>query len=36
VYRNLSQVNYFVQARPTSPLALISTQSCCQVAAGGH
>ena len=30
VYRNLSDVNYFAQSRPVSPLALISTQSCCR------
>ena len=30
VYRNLSEVNYFAQSRPVSPLALISTQSCCR------
>jgi penicillin-binding protein 2 len=30
VYRNLSSVNYFAQTRPISPIALISTQSCCR------
>ena len=30
VYKNLSEVNYFASARPVSPLALISTQSCCR------
>ena len=29
VYKNLSVENYFAQARPASPVALISTQSCC-------
>jgi cell division protein FtsI/penicillin-binding protein 2 len=29
VYKNLSTENYFAQAHPTSPLALISNQSCC-------
>lgn len=29
VYRNLAQENYFAQAKPISPAALISTQSCC-------
>jgi penicillin-binding protein 2 len=31
VYKNLAQDNYFAQARPISPVALISTQSCCAV-----
>lgn len=30
VYRNLSEVNYFANSRPVSPLALISTQNCCR------
>jgi len=30
VYKNLAEVNYFANARPVSPLALISTQSCCR------
>ena len=30
VYRNLSGENYFTQARGISPVALISTQSCCR------
>lgn len=30
VYKNLSQENYFAQARPISPTALVSTQSCCR------
>jgi hypothetical protein len=30
VYKNLSEENYFAQARPASPLAIISTQSCCR------
>jgi penicillin-binding protein 2 len=30
VYRNLSSGNYFAQARPMAPLAIISTQSCCR------
>jgi cell division protein FtsI/penicillin-binding protein 2 len=30
VYRNLSGENYFAQTRPISPIALISTQSCCR------
>ena len=29
VYKNLSQENYFAQSRPATPIALISTQSCC-------
>ncbi|HEX4595609.1 MAG TPA: penicillin-binding transpeptidase domain-containing protein [Bryobacteraceae bacterium] len=29
VYRNLSVDNYFAQAHPTSPVALVSNQSCC-------
>jgi cell division protein FtsI/penicillin-binding protein 2 len=29
VYKNLSVQNYFAQSRPVSPVALISTQSCC-------
>jgi penicillin-binding protein 2 len=29
VYKNLSTENYFAQTKPTSPLALISNQSCC-------
>jgi len=29
VYKNLSTENYFAQAKPASPLALISNQSCC-------
>ncbi len=29
VYRNLSQQNYFAQARRISPAALVSTQACC-------
>ena len=29
VYKNLSTENYFAQAHSTSPLALISNQSCC-------
>ena len=29
VYKNLSNENYFAQTKPTSPLALISHQSCC-------
>jgi len=29
VYRNLSAQNYFAQARPISPNALVSTQACC-------
>jgi penicillin-binding protein 2 len=29
VYRNLSNANYFAQTKPSSPLALISNQSCC-------
>ncbi len=29
VYKNLSVENYFAQSRQTSPLALISNQSCC-------
>jgi len=29
VYKTLSTENYFAQAKPTSPLALISNQSCC-------
>ncbi|MBL8177427.1 MAG: penicillin-binding protein [Bryobacterales bacterium] len=29
VYRNLSSQDYFAQARPTSPSALVSTQACC-------
>jgi penicillin-binding protein 2 len=29
VYKNLSMDNYFAQARPGSPLALVSTQACC-------
>lgn len=30
VYRNLSGQNFFSQARPYSPVALVSTQSCCR------
>ena len=30
VYRNLSSESYFTQARGISPVALISTQSCCR------
>lgn len=30
VYRNLATENYFAQARPSAPLAIISTQSCCR------
>lgn len=30
VYRNLSDGNYFGESRPLSPLALVSTQSCCR------
>jgi hypothetical protein len=30
VYRNLSSENYFSQTRGISPVALISTQSCCR------
>jgi penicillin-binding protein 2 len=30
VYRNLSGENYFTQSRGISPVALISTQSCCR------
>jgi len=30
VYRNLSSDNYFTQTRGISPVALISTQSCCR------
>jgi hypothetical protein len=30
VYRNLSGENYFTQTRGISPVALISTQSCCR------
>jgi penicillin-binding protein 2 len=30
VYKNLSEENYFAQVRPASPLAIISTQSCCR------
>jgi cell division protein FtsI/penicillin-binding protein 2 len=30
VYRNLTAENYFLQARQSSPLAIISTQSCCR------
>ena len=30
VYRNLATENYFAQARPAAPLAIISTQSCCR------
>jgi hypothetical protein len=30
VYRNLSGENYFSQTRSISPVALISTQSCCR------
>jgi penicillin-binding protein 2 len=29
VYRNLSAQNYFAQARPISPNALVTTQNCC-------
>ncbi len=29
VYKNLSVENYFAQSHTTSPLALVSTQSCC-------
>ena len=29
VYKNLAADNYFAQAHPASPLALISSQSCC-------
>jgi cell division protein FtsI/penicillin-binding protein 2 len=29
VYRNLSQQNYFAQARQISPAALVTTQACC-------
>ena len=29
VYRNLNSQDYFAQARPTSPAALVSTQACC-------
>ena len=29
VYRNLSNDNYFAQAKASSPLALVSNQSCC-------
>ncbi|MBS1826242.1 MAG: penicillin-binding protein [Acidobacteria bacterium] len=29
VYRNLSSQDYFAQARPTSPAALVATQACC-------
>ncbi len=31
VYKNLSQDNYFAKTRSVSPIALISTQSCCAV-----
>lgn len=30
VYKSLSQKNFFAQDRPVSPIALISTQACCQ------
>src|SRR5262249_29740735 len=30
VYKNLSEENYLAQARPASPLSIISTQSCCK------
>jgi len=30
VYKNLSDENYFAQAQKASPLAIISTQSCCR------
>jgi len=30
VYRNLSSVNYFAKTRPISPVALVSTESCCR------
>ena len=29
VYRNLSTDNYFAQSHPTSPIALVTNQSCC-------
>jgi cell division protein FtsI/penicillin-binding protein 2 len=29
VYKNLSVENYFAQTRPSSPVALVSNQSCC-------
>jgi len=31
VYKNLSADNYFAQSRSGSPLALVSTQSCCAI-----
>ncbi len=31
VYRNLAQENYYVKALTASPIALISTQSCCSL-----
>ena len=36
VYKNLSESQYFVQARLATPIALISTQSCCQVLGAAH
>ena len=30
VYRNLSSDNYFAKTRPISPIALVSTESCCR------
>ena len=30
VYRNLSSSNYFAKSHPTSPVALVSTESCCR------
>ena len=30
VYKNLSDENYLAEARPASPLSIISTQSCCK------
>jgi len=36
VYKNLSEANYYVQAKPASPIALISTQSCCSALGASH
>ena len=33
VYRNLAKIDYFGQDRPVTPLALVSTGSCCSVLA---
>jgi hypothetical protein len=36
VYRNLSQENYFAQTGTSSPIALVSTQSCCEAVGASH